>query len=139
MIQCASMIHVYLQICVYYIVCVHAQLCSTHCDPMDCSPPVSSVHEISQVRILEWVAISFSRNSSSPTSPAHFSCIAGRFFTAEPPGEAIYCILDIIHSYSQSSWVLLSSGETLSKQIVKQKFLEIHLELVEVWSNTLLG
>ena len=67
------------------------------------------------------------------------SCIAGRFFTAEPPGEAIYCILDIIHSYSQSSWVLLSSGETLSKQIVKQKFLEIHLELVEVWSNTLLG
>ena len=37
------------------------QLCLTLCNPMDCSPPGSSVHEISQVRILEWVAISFSR------------------------------------------------------------------------------
>ena len=36
----------------------------TLCDPMDCSPPSSSVHGISQARILEWVAISFSRGSS---------------------------------------------------------------------------
>ena len=36
------------------------QLCLTLCDPMDCSPPGSSVHEIFQARILEWVAISFS-------------------------------------------------------------------------------
>ena len=34
------------------------------CDPLDCSPPGSSVHWISQARILEWVAISFSRGSS---------------------------------------------------------------------------
>ena len=42
---------------------VHAQslqLCPTLCDPMDCSPPDSSVHGILQVRIMEWVAISFS-------------------------------------------------------------------------------
>ena len=38
----------------------------TLCDPMDYSPPDSSVHEISQARILEWVAISFSRASSQP-------------------------------------------------------------------------
>ena len=38
-----------------------AQLCPTLCDPMDCSPLGSSVHEILQARILEWVAISFSR------------------------------------------------------------------------------
>ena len=37
---------------------------SDSCDPMDCSPPGSSVHEIFQARILEWVAISFSRGSS---------------------------------------------------------------------------
>ena len=37
------------------------QSCSTLCDPMDCSLPGSSVHGISQARILEWVAISFSR------------------------------------------------------------------------------
>ena len=42
----------------------HAQSRLTLCDPMDCSPPGSSVHGISQTRILEWVAISFSRGSS---------------------------------------------------------------------------
>ena len=43
------------------------QLCLTLCDPMDCSPSGSSVHGILQARILEWVAISFSRNNSSKT------------------------------------------------------------------------
>ena len=38
-----------------------AQSCPTLCDPMDCSPPGSSVRGISQARILEWVAISFSK------------------------------------------------------------------------------
>ena len=38
-----------------------AQSCPTLCDPMDCNPPGSSVHEIFQARILEWVAISFSK------------------------------------------------------------------------------
>ena len=41
-----------------------AQLCPTLCDPMDCKLPRSSVHEIFQTRVLEWVAISFSRESS---------------------------------------------------------------------------
>ena len=40
-----------------------AQSCPTLCDPMDCSPPGSSVHGILQARILEWIAISFSRGS----------------------------------------------------------------------------
>ena len=43
-----------------------AQSCPTLCDPMDCSPPGSSVHGIFQARVLEWVAISFSRGSSQP-------------------------------------------------------------------------
>ena len=43
-----------------------AQSCPTICDPMDCSPPGSSVHGIFQARILEWIAISFSRGSSRP-------------------------------------------------------------------------
>ena len=46
--------------------CSVAQLCVTLCNPMDCSPPGSSVHEILQTRILEWVAISSSRGSSWP-------------------------------------------------------------------------
>ena len=55
--------------------------CLTLCDPMDCSPPGSSVHGISQARILEWVAISFSRGSSRPRNRTQVSCIAGIFFT----------------------------------------------------------
>ena len=48
---------------------------------MDCSPPGSSVHGILWERILEWVAISFSRGSSQARGWTHVSCIAGRFFT----------------------------------------------------------
>ena len=55
-----------------------AQLCLTLCDPRDCSPPGSSVHGISQARILEWAAISSSRDLLNPViepvSPA-VSCI----------------------------------------------------------------
>ncbi|XDA77321.1 hypothetical protein R6Z07F_007455 [Ovis aries] len=57
-----------------------AQSCLTLCDPMDCSPPGSSVHEIFQARILEWVAISFSRGSPQPRDRTRVSLIAGRSF-----------------------------------------------------------
>ena len=48
-----------------------AQSCPTLCDPVDCSPPGSSAHGILQSRILEWVAISFSRGSSRPHELQH--------------------------------------------------------------------
>ena len=57
-----------------------AQSCRTVCGPMDYSPPGSSVHGILQTRILEWVAVSFSRGSSQPRDWTRVSCIAGRFF-----------------------------------------------------------
>ena len=53
----------------------------TLCNPMDCSLPGSSVHEIFQARILEWVAIPFSRGSSQPRDWTQVSCITGEFFT----------------------------------------------------------
>ena len=58
--------------------------CLTLCDPVDCSPPGSSVHGILQAGILEWVAISFSRGSSRPRNRNCVSCTTGRFFSAEP-------------------------------------------------------
>ena len=58
-----------------------AQSCLPPCDPMDYRPPVSSVHGILYARIMEWVAISFSRGSSWPSDRTRVSCIAGRFFT----------------------------------------------------------
>ena len=56
-------------------------------DPVDCSSPGSSVHGVLQARILEWVAMPSSRGSSWPKDWTRVSCIAGGFFTAEPPGK----------------------------------------------------
>ena len=68
-------------------VCMCAESCANLCKPMDCSTPGSSVQEIFQAAILEWVGISSSRGSSwpriepaSPVSPV----LAGGFFTTEP-------------------------------------------------------
>ena len=65
-----------------------SQSCPTSCDPMHCRLPGSSVHEILQARILEWVAISFSRGSSHPRDRTWVSCIAGRCFTIRAIREA---------------------------------------------------
>ena len=57
-----------------------AQSCLTLCDPMDCSLPDFSIRGILEARVLQWVAISFSR-SSQPRDRTQVSCIAGRCFT----------------------------------------------------------
>ena len=57
------------------------QSCPTPYDPIDCHPPGSSVHGMLQARILEWVAIPFSRGSSWPRDQNSVSCTVGRFFT----------------------------------------------------------
>ena len=67
------------------------QSCPTLCNPVDCSPPGSSVHDILQARILEWVAMSSSRGSSSPgneTTSFTSPILAGGFFTPSPTWEA---------------------------------------------------
>ena len=58
-----------------------AQSCLSLCNHVDYNLPSSSVHGIFQVRILEWVAISFSRECSQPKDQTQVSSIAGRFFT----------------------------------------------------------
>ena len=65
----------------YFVVCLVVQSCSTLCGPVVCTPPDSSIHGILQARILEWVAILFSRGSSQPRDRTQVSLIAGRFFT----------------------------------------------------------
>ena len=66
-----------------------AQLCPALYDSMACSLPGSSVQGILQARILEWVAFPFSRRTSPPGNQTRVSCIAGRFFTTEPPGKHV--------------------------------------------------
>ena len=66
-------------VCICVCVCMHTHLVAHSCltlgNPMDCSPPGSSVHVIFQARIPEWVAISSSRGSSWSTEWTHISCI----------------------------------------------------------------
>ena len=72
-----------------WFVCVHAQSCLTLCDTMDCSLPGSSVHGVSQARILEWAAIFFSRGSShlrDRSSISYISCISRWILYHESPG-----------------------------------------------------
>ena len=64
------------------------QLSLTLCNPMDCSSPGSSVHGIFQSRILEWVAISFSRGSSQHQDHTASPALAGGLFTGELPGKS---------------------------------------------------
>ena len=67
------------------------QSCLTLCDPMDYSPPSSSIHGILQAKKLEWVAMPSSRESSDPgIEPASLKspALAGRFFTTSTTWEA---------------------------------------------------
>ena len=74
--------------------------CLTLCDSMDCSPPISSVHGISQARILEWIAISSSRDLPTPEMDP---VLAGGFVTTEPPTNTQPLFVDhfyILNSYA---------------------------------------
>ena len=69
-----------------------AQLCLTLCDPRDHSPPGSSIHGILQARVLEWVAISFSRGSSLPRDQVQVSRTSGRLSTLWATRETLKLI-----------------------------------------------
>ena len=85
-------------ICEHMHACVsHFQSCPTFCGSVDCSPLGSSVHGILQARILEWVAIPFSRGSSGPRDRTWVSCIACRFFTARATKEALVHMHMCVH------------------------------------------
>ena len=72
--------------------CACAQLSLTLCYPMDHILSGSSIHGISQARVLEWVAFSFSRGSSQPRDQTQVSCNAGRHFNLWAIREAL-CLL----------------------------------------------
>ena len=73
--------------------CCCRSLCPPLCDPMDCSPPGSSVYGILQTRIPECVAMPFSRGSSQRRDQTCVSYSAGGFFTTEPPGKPLTALL----------------------------------------------
>ena len=85
-----------------------AQSCPTLCNPVDCSPPGSSVGGILQARILEWVAMPSSRGSSQPRDQTQVSHTTARFFTVWATKEALIStmLLQIAKFHSFYSWVI---------------------------------
>ena len=71
-------------------VLVVARLCPTLRDPMDCSPPGSSVHRILQARILEWVAMPTPRGSSQPRDDPTSPELQADSLLSEPPGNPMH-------------------------------------------------
>ena len=104
------------------------QWCLTLCDPRDCIRPGSSAHGILQTRILEWVAIPFSRGSSQPRGHTWVSCIAGRFFTIwatrEAQGLRWPCNRHLNQVYRQIDLKYVGGKTQLAKQSTKGIFME---------------
>ena len=89
-----------------------AQSCPTLCDPMDHSLPGPSIHGIFQARILEWVAISFSKRSSQPRDWTQVFCIVGR--CSELNNGELWRSKNLIHTGLQSEiWPSLGNFYSL--------------------------
>ena len=82
-----------------------AQSCPTFCYHMDCSLPGSSVHGISQARILEWAVISLSEESSQLRDQIPFPALAGGFFTVEPLGKPCFITSEFKYLDSSVWWI----------------------------------
>ena len=75
-----------------WLFCLVTKSWPTLCDPMDCSPPGSTVHGILQARIVEWVVISFSRDLPDPGIEPRFSCIGRQIlYHLSHPGSPLFC------------------------------------------------
>ena len=103
-------VNIYIQHCYSKVV---AQSCPTLCNPMDCSLPGSSVHGISQTRVLEWVAISFLRGSSWPRDRTWVSSIASRRFTIWVTREYVLNATELF----TSKWLILCYVNFTSKKL----------------------
>ena len=104
-------VYIYTQ-CIYvniHICCCLVTSCVwLFCNPVDCSLPGFSIHGIFQARILEWVAISFSRRSSGPRDWTQVSQIAGRLFTVWVTRESELVLYSEVKVFSW--WKLLTLG-----------------------------
>ena len=97
-----------------YMPCHAQQLqsCPTLCNPMDCSLPGSTVPEISQARILEWVAFPSPGDLANPGIKSMSPALAGRFFTTELSGKHVclyVCIPDLMKFQfleNEAAWTL---------------------------------
>ena len=116
-----------------FYACSVPQSCPALCDTKDWSLPGSSAHGIFLARILEWVAISSSRESSWPRDRTHISyvsCIAGRFFTTEPLGKQLFLAINLL------KWSAIIFQTHLNIKIIP---IEIRVETFQGYSDSMLS
>ena len=104
------------------LMCMHAKLCATLCDPTDCNLPGSSTHGISQARVLEWVAIFSSRGSSQSRERIYISCISsiGRWILYHCSTWEAQEMLVRTEKITKKNLLLSSKGQTLQHMQLSQ-------------------
>ena len=117
--------------------CSVAQSCQTLCSPMNCSQPGSSVQGVLQARILEGVAILFSRGSSQSRYRTRDSWIAGGFYSTDPPGKLRKSSLQCLSwqrpiKRLQKQWLHLKRGAWLLKNSTSLA-VRLRSQLLAVW------
>ena len=110
-------VYIYIYIYIYiHIYACYAQSCLILCDPIDLSPPSSSIHWISQARILVWVAISTPGDLPDPgTEPASPEAteLEGRFFITEPPRKPQYIYHTMYNQFYSSINYIINNCVTI--------------------------
>ena len=109
-----------------------SQSCLILCDPMDYSLPYFFIHGVFQARILEWVAILFSRESSQPRDQTLVSCMAGRFLTVWATRKPSFCLAKLGIFPNSSNFDLWYTKPWISKTDCPFIFLILFL-----WLNIL--
>ena len=100
--------HLYRQDIQICCCCLVTQSCLILCNPVDLSPPGSSVHGISQAKVLEWVAISFSRGSSQPRDGGWVPCIVS--YQGSPFKYVSMCFLKSLANFNNSYLQVITRG-----------------------------
>ena len=111
---------------------------------MDCNPPGSSVRGISQARILEWVAISFSRGSPQLRDWTQVSYLASGFFTTEPPWKPWMLLLPILSTlgevikefryfllFDTVTWLWVKASETTPSNLKEERNIQFSSDIWE--------
>ena len=125
--------------------CVICSVLLTVCDPTGCNLPDSSVHEIFQARILEWVSISFPRGSTWPRDWTQVSCFAGKLFSVWAtrtvtgnfswPQFSIY----LITTFLRTPWIVLvmtcGLWDLVSKPGIEPRPLAVEVESPNHWTT----
>ena len=116
----------------------HSVTSNSFATPWSVALPGSSVHGVSQARILEWVDIFVSRESSQPRDQTCFSCLAGGFFTTETPGlgsnKSVWVYL-LIHIYIN---LVALSKIFLSENLTRKQYFQSYSDTFYFFTHLIL-